>query len=105
VNIALITLQTLVIDVMVDVRVRVLAVMMMDAMEDVLVDAMEAEILTGGEILMAGLALEGVTIGIRYLNGEMTWRAMSRSCLCAREIENKLGQRPLLWNILASQFE
>jgi len=79
VNVILIILQTLAIDVMVDVRVRVLAVMMMDAMEDVLVDAMEAEILTGGEILMAGLALEGVTIGIRYLNGEMTWRAMSRS--------------------------
>jgi len=50
VNVILIILQTLAIDVMVDVRVRVLAVMMMDAMEDVLVDAMEAEILTGGEM-------------------------------------------------------
>ncbi len=65
VNVVLIILQTLAIDVMVDVRVRVLAIMMMDAME--------------AEILMVGLALEGVTIGIRYLNGEVTWRAMSRN--------------------------
>lgn len=71
---------------MVDVRVRVLAVMVVGAMEDVLVGAMEAE------ILMVGLALEGVTIGIRYLNGEMTWRAMSRSLFVCE------GNRKQAWS-------